>query len=141
MSETVIVRVTQGDLRGRKIIRKPGVQYYSFQGIPYAKPPVGNLRFQVSSCILRKKDKQFFLNLKIHSYILTACTVVAMSTNCFNTGRAMAQAVSCRPLTAEARVRSWVSPCEICGGQGGTGPGCSPSCRFSPVNLIPLVLH
>jgi hypothetical protein len=56
-------------------------------------------------------------------------------------GRAMAQAVSHRPLTAEARVRSRVSPCEICGGQSGTGTGFSQSCRFPPVNFIPLVLH
>jgi hypothetical protein len=42
---------------------------------------------------------------------------------------------------AEARVRSRVSQCEICGGQNGTGTGFSPSCRFSPVNFIPLVLH
>jgi hypothetical protein len=56
-------------------------------------------------------------------------------------GRAMAQAVSRRPSTAEARVRSRVSPCGVCGGQSGTGTGFSPSCRFSPVNFIPLVLH
>jgi hypothetical protein len=56
-------------------------------------------------------------------------------------GRAMAQAVSRRPLTAEARVRFRFSPCDICGGQSGTGTGFSPSCRFYPVNLIPLVLH
>jgi hypothetical protein len=56
-------------------------------------------------------------------------------------GRAMAQAVSRRPLTAEARVRSRVSPCEICGGQSGTGTGFSPSCWFSLANFIPLVLH
>jgi hypothetical protein len=42
-------------------------------------------------------------------------------------GRAMAQAVSRRPLTAEARVRSRVSPCGLCGGQSGTGTGFSPS--------------
>jgi hypothetical protein len=46
----------------------------------------------------------------------------------------MAQAVSRRPLTVEARVRSRVSPCGICGGQG-TGTGFSPStlvflCQF-----------
>ena len=55
----------------------------------------------------------------------------------FNTlrGRAMAQAVSRRLLTAEARVRSRVGPCRICGGQSGTGTGFSPStsvfsCQF-----------
>ena len=34
-----------------------------------------------------------------------------------------ATAVICWPLTAEACVRSQVSPCEICGEQGGTGKG------------------
>jgi hypothetical protein len=48
MSERVIVGVKQGDLRGRKVSTKSGLHYYSFQGIPYAKPPVGNLRFHVS---------------------------------------------------------------------------------------------
>jgi hypothetical protein len=42
-------------------------------------------------------------------------------------GRAMAQAVIRRPFTAEARVRSQVDPCGICGGQSGTGTGLSPS--------------
>jgi hypothetical protein len=44
-------------------------------------------------------------------------------TNTRAEGRAMAQAVSRRPLTAEARVRSRVSPCGICGDQSGTGTG------------------
>jgi hypothetical protein len=35
----------------------------------------------------------------------------------------MAQAVSRRPPTAEAWVRSGVGPCGICGGQSGTGTG------------------
>jgi hypothetical protein len=42
-------------------------------------------------------------------------------------GRAMAQVVRRRPLTAEARVRAWVNPCGICGGQSGTVTGFSPS--------------
>jgi hypothetical protein len=45
----------------------------------------------------------------------------------------MAQAVSRRPLTAEARVRSRVSPYGICGRQSGTGTtGLSPSTSVFP---------
>jgi hypothetical protein len=54
----------------------------------------------------------------------------------------MAQAVSRRPLTAEALVRSRVSPCGIGGGQSGTGIWVFPEYfGFSPVNFIPPVLH
>jgi hypothetical protein len=44
----------------------------------------------------------------------------------------MAQAVSRRPPTAEARVRSRLSLCGICGGQSGTGAGFSPSTSVFP---------
>jgi hypothetical protein len=44
----------------------------------------------------------------------------------------MAQTVSRRPPTAKARVRSWVSPCGICGGQSGTRTGFSPSSSVFP---------
>jgi hypothetical protein len=47
----------------------------------------------------------------------------------------MAQVVSRWPLTAEARVRARVSPCEICGGQSGTGQVYLRVLRFSPVSI------
>jgi hypothetical protein len=51
-------------------------------------------------------------------------------------GRAMAQVVSRRPLTTEARVRVQVNPCGICGGQSGTGTGFSPSSSVFPCQYI-----
>jgi hypothetical protein len=78
---------------------------------------------------------------------LTHVTQKCISNNLFyqnvttTMGRAMAQAVSRRPLTAEAWVRSQVSPCGICGGQRGTGTGFSPSTSVVPVNFIPPVFH
>ena len=53
----------------------------------------------------------------------------------------MARAVSRRPITAEARVRSRVSPCGICGGQSGTGTGLSPSTSGFPCQFHSTVLH
>jgi hypothetical protein len=38
-------------------------------------------------------------------------------------GHAMAQVVSCWPLTTQAWVHTHVSSCGICGGQSGTGTG------------------
>lgn len=51
MEETVTavtVSVAQGDLRGTEVTTKLGTTYNTFKGIPYAKPPLGSLRFRVS---------------------------------------------------------------------------------------------
>lgn len=47
-TEQPVVRIAEGLLRGEKLESVRGVSYYSFKGIPYAKPPVGDLRFKVS---------------------------------------------------------------------------------------------
>ena len=55
MVETVTVHVAQGNLRGQKVKTEVGATYYSFHAIPYAKPPVGPLRFKVSLIFLVTK--------------------------------------------------------------------------------------
>jgi carboxylesterase type B len=55
MEERITVGVAQGDLRGRKTVTASGTTYYSFKGIPYAKPPLGSLRFGVST------QREFYL--------------------------------------------------------------------------------
>ncbi|XP_049948016.1 juvenile hormone esterase-like [Schistocerca serialis cubense] len=47
MGSAVTVSIPQGALRGRRLKTPSGRTYCSFQGIPYAKPPVGPLRFKL----------------------------------------------------------------------------------------------
>lgn len=42
-----LVKVVEGELEGIESVTEDGKKYYSFLGIPYAKPPVGELRFKV----------------------------------------------------------------------------------------------
>ncbi|KAF9412841.1 hypothetical protein HW555_008745 [Spodoptera exigua] len=46
MAEAPVVTVEQGQLQGRVVNSPTGKAFYSFQGIPYAKPPLGSLRFK-----------------------------------------------------------------------------------------------
>lgn len=59
-------KTINGHLRGLKQTSIEGFDFYAFKGIPYAKPPVGELRFKV------RKIQTFFTlqeNL-IHQYKL-----------------------------------------------------------------------
>ncbi|KAK7862760.1 hypothetical protein R5R35_002522 [Gryllus longicercus] len=40
------VRVAEGLLRGRRVESRAGGTFWSFQGVPYARPPIGPLRFK-----------------------------------------------------------------------------------------------
>ena len=76
--------------------------------------------------------------IKPHNNCRTGCANgtwinnIQLFTNSIVQGRARAQAVSRRSLTAEARARSRVGPCGICGGRSGTGTGFSPSTSVFP---------
>lgn len=43
-----IIKVEQGELQGGEGITENGKKYFYFKGIPYAEPPIGDLRFKVS---------------------------------------------------------------------------------------------
>merc|ERR1712123_532801 len=46
MAEDVTVMLSKGKLKGERMDYDFGQYYYAFKGIPYAKPPVKELRFQ-----------------------------------------------------------------------------------------------
>lgn len=47
--DCVLLHTKQGSLNGETLISRGGRIFSAFYGIPYAEPPVGNLRFKVSS--------------------------------------------------------------------------------------------
>jgi carboxylesterase type B len=46
-AERPLVKTTLGELEGVWQTSAKGLQYAAFMGIPYAQPPVGDLRFEV----------------------------------------------------------------------------------------------
>ncbi|XP_056635865.1 juvenile hormone esterase-like isoform X1 [Diorhabda sublineata] len=42
----ILVNIPNGTILGRQEYSQRGITFYAFQQIPYAKPPIGNLRFQ-----------------------------------------------------------------------------------------------
>lgn len=46
--ESILVETKQGKVRGQTEISRSGRNFYAFYGIPYAEPPVGELRLEVS---------------------------------------------------------------------------------------------
>ncbi|XP_074030604.1 para-nitrobenzyl esterase isoform X1 [Leptinotarsa decemlineata] len=45
-SANVEVKISDGHIRGRQLLTERKTPYFAFQDIPYAKPPVGDLRFK-----------------------------------------------------------------------------------------------
>lgn len=47
ITDPIVAIPSLGQVRGSFLISVNGRQFLAFRGIPYAKPPVGNLRFEV----------------------------------------------------------------------------------------------
>lgn len=43
----VVIKIASGKIRGKICTDAQGKTFYSFQNIPYAAPPIGELRFKV----------------------------------------------------------------------------------------------
>lgn len=65
IQDNPIVRLRLGTIRGNTMTTRLGKTIYAFRGIPYAKPPVGLLRFKV-------KQFTFILDCIIFALALTA---------------------------------------------------------------------
>jgi hypothetical protein len=94
----------------------------------HARNPIMNFP-RTRSCCAYDNTTRFF---PVTILISVNCTSIQFTTRNPHNGRAMAQVVSRRPLTAEARVRAQVNPCGICGGQSGTGTRFSLSSSVFP---------
>lgn len=42
-----VVKIADGEIAGAEALSWNGRPFYAFQGIPYAAPPIGKLRFKV----------------------------------------------------------------------------------------------
>ena len=82
-----------------------------------------------------------FSNVSKHCFLCGKKRIFLSTKDVNFNGRAMSQGVSRQSLTAEARVRSQVGPCQIWCGQSSSVTGFSPSTSVSPVSTIPPTLH
>lgn len=64
-----IVEISDGKLKGTIRKNYKGEDFYAFLGIPFAKPPVGELRFKVSDHNIHLVLCMLYRN--IHTYALT----------------------------------------------------------------------
>lgn len=48
VEDDIIVTVCEGKLRGKIMYNRRGRKFFAFLAIPYAIPPIGNLRFKAS---------------------------------------------------------------------------------------------
>lgn len=63
-SDSPKTKIKDGKLKGKYMVTRTGRKFSGFLAIPFAKPPLGDLRFKVSKCyffwgLLITEDMQF----------------------------------------------------------------------------------
>lgn len=51
IAQDPLIEISQGVLRGFPLRNRDGGTFYGFRSIPYAQPPIGDLRFKVSTTL------------------------------------------------------------------------------------------
>lgn len=64
--DPTLITTAYGKVQGQLLFGAKGTIFNGFQGIPYAKPPVGNLRFRVRKNYLNKPMVLSYVS--IHNY-------------------------------------------------------------------------
>lgn len=62
MANPAIVETKLGKLLGTASTTRYLREYFSFQGVRYAKPPIGDLRFKVRTFVCRNPPSQMAMN-------------------------------------------------------------------------------
>ena len=66
LCEDIMVNLSKGKLRGARLDYDFGQYYYAFKGIPYARPPVKELRFKVVVLTLFVNFTRFCLHPSVN---------------------------------------------------------------------------
>lgn len=80
----VEIKIHNGLVEGTTGVSRDGREFYEFLGIPYARPPVGELRFEVSQSQTSNRHFEFNLILIIYQIfivILATRTTVGLGRN------------------------------------------------------------
>lgn len=61
-AESITIKSSHGEIVGFKMSSSFDFQYVNFLGIPYAKPPIGHLRFKVRQCLIDRQSISFIFH-------------------------------------------------------------------------------
>lgn len=68
-AQTVLVNTKNGPVMGRRRVTGDQIEYVSYQGIPFAKPPLGELRFKVIIVFFTLRNHCVFASLVCDSLL------------------------------------------------------------------------